>query len=126
MPDRLVHLERGLVAVDDERRHLGRARVRGQERGSLFGHPRRLALDVERLHELPAGLLRHADARRGVTARLVDAVAGRGAVDAGTRLDRLLLDVAPFGRDEDLVLAAGTRERLPHDHGRALHRFVRA
>src|SRR5438132_1087845 len=86
-------------------------------RAAVSRAARRLALAVERLHELPAGLLRHADARRGVTARLVDAVAGRGAVDAGTRLDHLLLDVAPFGRDEDLVLAAGTRERLPHDHG---------
>src|SRR5207248_4647594 len=90
MADRLVQLEVHLVRVEDDRRPPGRTGIGAQEGRRLLGHARRLALEPERLHVLPAGLRAPAAVRARVAADLGHAVRGRDGVDPGAALDELL------------------------------------
>ena len=54
MPDRLVDLQRELLAVEDEVRAPS-GRRRGEQRDRLLGHARRMGGEVEAEHVLPAG-----------------------------------------------------------------------
>ena len=54
MPDRLVHLQRELLAAEDDRVAAGGAGRRGEELEDLLAHARGVAGEVEREHALPA------------------------------------------------------------------------
>ena len=114
MADRLVHLERELLGVEDDGRHAGRTLVRAQEGRRLLAHPRRLALEAERVEVLPARLSARATVSARIAPDLENAVAGSERVDPAAALDELLLDVASLRGDEELVLALGPHERLGH------------
>ena len=111
MADRLVDLQRDLLAVQDDRRDAGRARRRGEQLDRLLGDARGVAGEVERRDVLPA---RGADARRRaarVGAHLELGVADREPAMPPPRLGELLGARRALGGGEGLVLRAPARAR---------------
>ena len=106
MADGLVHLERHLLGVDDDGRDPRGAGVGREERSRLLADTRRLRVESEALHELPARL----GARAAVGARkapVLDTPVVRDGqrVDAAAALDGVLRHARTFGGAEDAQLA---------------------
>src|SRR6187551_300177 len=124
--DGLVHLQARLLRVDHDGRDPGRALVSAKERRRLLAYARRLALEPELVHELPAGLRARAAVGARVAADLGDAVARRQCVHAAAALDDLLLRRGAVGRDEELVLALCADRRGGDLHVLVLQRLLGA
>ena len=101
MADRLVDLQRHLLAAEDQRRLAARAQWRRQQRPRLLGDAGRVGLDVDLVDELPAPRAVLA-ARRRVRPALRLAVADGRRHDAGPALAHPLVDAWPLARHEPL------------------------
>src|SRR4029079_10359342 len=101
--DRLMDLERHLLATEDQVRRLERgAGVRAEQRPGLAPDARRLAGQVDLADELPAARsVLAADA--GVGAPLGLTFADSGGVHQRAALDDVLVDVGALARHEPLA-----------------------
>ena len=115
MADRLVHLQGHLLRVDHRVGDLRGARLRVQQRRRLLADARRLALEPEALHVLPAGARARAAVRARIAAQLRQLVVRGDRVDPGAGLVELLLGLDPVGREQHLVLALGAHRGLRDD-----------
>ncbi len=107
----LVHLERGLGGIEDQR-HVSRgAEVGAEQCCGLLGDAGGVAGEVHLVHHLPAGGELLAAEAVGEAARLHLAVAGGRGVEASAGLDDRLLDARS--------LAAGKELMVPHRRERA-------
>src|SRR6266511_990523 len=102
VPDRLVDLQRELLAADDDGGLALRALRRGHQRPRLFGHPRGVLAEVQLVDQLPAAGAVLAPVR-WVGAPLGRAFADNGGRDAGPALAHVLVDAMPLGGDEPLA-----------------------
>ena len=110
--DRLVDLQRHLLAAEDQRRLAARARWRRQQRPRLVGHPGGVGVEVDLVDQLPAaGAVLATRGRVGAALRL--AVADRRGHDPGAALADPLVDPVALARHEPLggVPAPGTGPR---------------
>src|SRR2546422_1752405 len=114
MADRLVHLQRHLLGIEDDVHLARRALVRLEEGRRLLGNSRGLAFEAEPFHVLPASLTRRAGMRARVTPHLVHAVPDGHRVDPAAALDDLLLDLGAVRGEKELVLTDGAYRRLCH------------
>ena len=102
MPDRLVDLQRHLLAAEDQRGLAGRAQRRGQQRPRLVDDPLAVRGQVELGDQLPAaGAVLAAVGRVRAALRL--ALADDGGRDAGAALADVLVDAVALARDEPLA-----------------------
>ena len=113
--DRLVDLQRQLVAREHERGPAGRAlRCRQQHQG-LLGDARRVRRELEPDHVLEPGQRGRAAMRARVGARLQLALEGRVRDDAGAALDALLRQRGAVARRERHAQRDRERLRLAAD-----------
>ena len=122
---RLVDLEGGLARIEDDGRHVVGARLRGQQLDGLLGRAAGVLGQVHRLEVLVAG--RRVLAAEAVRERapLGVVLADRQRLDAGAGLDQGLLDVAAFGRGEDLADALALEGALGDgDPAHGAHRGI--